>query len=173
MTTAKSVPHEAGPRSTSLGRHREKCTICSHPDREDIERDFLAWRSAQSIADEYDLDDRKPVLRHASALGLFEKRRYNMRSALECLIEQVNDVPVTSAAVVRAVRYYAKLNALGEWTENRQPSIRKLLLERMTREELLAYAQDKTLPAWFEEALNASDPPEPQTAPIRQSASPS
>ena len=168
VTPAKSGAEEIKPRSTSLGRHRERCSVCAHPDREGIERDFLAWNSAQTIAIDYDLADKKPVLRHASAFGLFEKRRLNIRAALECVIEQVNDIQVTSSAVVRAVRMYGKLNALGEWKENRQPAIRKCLLDRMTREELLLYAQDKTLPDWFAEALNALDPltlPPAQTGP--------
>ena len=74
--------------------------ICSHPDREDIERDFVGWRSPAEIAKAYHLGNRSTVYRHAQALGLFPKRQRNVRAALERIIEQAGSVQVTAASVV-------------------------------------------------------------------------
>jgi hypothetical protein len=62
-------------KSVNLGRHRRYCKICSHERRDEIEQDFIAWKSPIAIAEEYGLADRMNVYRHANALGLFEKRR--------------------------------------------------------------------------------------------------
>ena len=40
---------------------------------EEIEGDFISWRSPAAIATEYGLADRASVYRHAHALGLFDK----------------------------------------------------------------------------------------------------
>ena len=68
------------------------------------------------------------MYRHAHAFGLFEKRKRNVRAALERIIEKAGDVEVTAAAVVTAVQAYAKINTQGllAWTEqgNRKLIIR-------------------------------------------------
>jgi hypothetical protein len=94
-----------------LGRHQRCCTVCHHPQREEIDRDFINWKSPAVIAKEYELADRTSVYRHAHALGLFEKRRRNIRAALERIIERAGEVDVTAGAVVQAVVAYAKINA--------------------------------------------------------------
>ncbi|MGD1103526.1 MAG: hypothetical protein ABSA59_15860, partial [Terriglobia bacterium] len=58
-------------KTVSLGRHEFACKICAHPDREEIERDFVGWKSPITIAIDYALADRASVYRHAHALGLF------------------------------------------------------------------------------------------------------
>ena len=42
-------------RSVNLGRHAAECKICAHPLREEIERDFINWRSPAAIAKQYEL----------------------------------------------------------------------------------------------------------------------
>jgi hypothetical protein len=91
-------------KSVNLGRHRRYCKICSHERRDEIEQDFIAWKSPIAIAEEYGLADRMNVYRHANALGLFEKRRRNIRAALERIIERAGDVEVTASAVVAAIQ---------------------------------------------------------------------
>ena len=46
------------------GRHSEECKICAHPQREEIERDFVNWRSPASITKHYGLRNRS-LLRHS------------------------------------------------------------------------------------------------------------
>jgi hypothetical protein len=57
--------------AVSLGRHRRTCFVCRHTQREEIEADFVGWRSPSAIAEEYGLADRASVYRHAHVLGLF------------------------------------------------------------------------------------------------------
>ncbi len=127
-------------------RHEQGgCTVCKHPQRQEIERAFCDWGSATRIAEEYGLS-RDAVYRHATAFGLFEKRGANIRKALEHLIERADGVEVNAAAVVAAVQAYAKISAAGIWTD-RFENVSADMFQRMTNEELEAYARDGELPA--------------------------
>ncbi len=134
----------------SLGRHEYACRICSHPRREEIESDFINWKSPISIAREYVLADRASVYRHAHALGLFAKRQRNIRAALERIIEKADEVEVSAAAVVSAIQAYAKINSEGQWIDRVQGVNLNELFDRMTGQELEVYAREGKLPDWFE-----------------------
>jgi len=84
-----------------------------------------------------------------NALGLFEKRRRNIRAALEHIIEQATKVDVTASAVVTAIQAYAKINSAGEWIDRTETVSMNDLFDRMSTDELEAYAQAGTLPGWF------------------------
>ncbi len=142
--------------AASIGRHQRNCSICNHQQCEEIDNAFVAWRSPASIAEEFGLGDRASVYRHAHALGLFPKRQRNVRAALERIIEKAGDVDVTASAVVAAVQAYAKINAAGEWIERGETVTMSELFDRMTTQELEAYAQSGALPHWFESALGAT-----------------
>ena len=75
----------------SFGRHRRNCTVCAHERCGEIETDFVGWKSPTLIAQEYSLADRTSVYRHAHAYGLFEKRKRNVRAALERIIEKAGE----------------------------------------------------------------------------------
>lgn len=141
-------------RGVSLGRHRRNCSVCSHAQKDEIEADFIAWRSPATIAAEYGLADRASVYRHAHALGLFMKRQRNVRSALERIIEKAGEVDVTASAVVAAIQAYSKINSAGQWIDRSEQVSLNDLFDRMSTEELQAYAQDGTLPGWFETAAS-------------------
>jgi hypothetical protein len=98
-----------------LGRHTRKCIVCRHPERKGIELEFLGWRSAKDIADDYGVPDYSSIYRHARATKLFERRRANVRVALEPIIEGAEHARVTAEAVVHAVRTYAQINDSGKW----------------------------------------------------------
>jgi hypothetical protein len=138
----------------SLGRHRRSCTVCENERRTEIEADFVGWKSPALIAQEYGLADRTSVYRHAHAFGLFEKRKRNVRAALERIIEKASEVEVTSSAVVAAVQAYAKINAQGQWIERSEHIELNTLFERMSTDELEAYAKDGKLPEWFTKTLS-------------------
>jgi hypothetical protein len=144
----------------SLGRHKRTCSICRHSKCKEIESDFITWRSPAAIAKEYRLSDRSSVYRHAHALGLFAKRQWNIRAALERIIEKAGEVDVTASAVVAAVQAYSKINAMGQWIDRSETVDLNELFDRMTREELEAYAHDGTLPGWFKDAQLGKDPDE-------------
>lgn len=59
--------------------------------------------------------------------------------------------------MVAAVQAYAKINASGQWIEKQERVDMNVLFERMTREELDAYARDGKLPDWFVEAVGATN----------------
>ena len=61
-----------------------------------------------------------------------------------------------ASAVVAAVQAYAKINARGEWIERDEHLGLHDLFDRMTPEELDAYAKHKTLPSWFQEEIVAA-----------------
>jgi len=135
--------------TVSLGRHQRNCSVCAHQQREEIEAAFIGWRSPASIAEEYGLADRSSVYRHANALGLFPKRQRNIRAALERIIERADSVDVTASAVVAAIGAYAKINAAGEWIDRTETVSLNDLFDRMSTQELEAYAQTGKLPGWF------------------------
>jgi len=135
--------------TTNLGRHAAECKICAHPAREEIERDFINWRSPAAIAKHYKLANRATVYRHAHALGLFANRQRNVRAALEKIIERAGEVQVNATAVVSAVSAYARISAAGQWVERSERVDLNQLFERMTVAELERYAREGTLPEWF------------------------
>lgn len=143
-------------KSVNLGRHKRYCKICSHEKRDEIEEDFIAWKSPIAIAEEYVLADRMNVYRHANALGLFEKRRRNIRAALEHIIERAGDVEITASAVVAAIQACAKINAQGQWIDRTEHVNLNELFDRMTNDELEAYAKDAKLPDWFTHAVGVT-----------------
>jgi len=140
----------------SPGRHAAECKICSHPQREEIERDFVNWRSPAAITKHYGLRNRSSVYRHAHAAGLFTKRQRNVRAALEKIIERAGEVEVAAPAVVAAVQAYSKINAVGQWIDRSEHVNLNELFERMTTQEMEGYARDGTLPAWFKAAVGAT-----------------
>ena len=135
-------------KSVNLGRHAAECKICSHPQREEIELDFVNWRSPAAIARYYGLRNRASVYRHAHALNLFPKRQRNVRAALEKIIEHAGDVDVNAAAVVSAVGAYARINSAGQWVERTEHIDLNQLFDRMTATELDEYACSGKLPDW-------------------------
>ena len=55
----------------NLGRYAAECKICAHAQRDEIERDFINWRSPAVIAKSYKLTNRASVYRHAHAYELY------------------------------------------------------------------------------------------------------
>ena len=149
-------PRDAGStKQTSEQRHARDCKICNHQDRATIEAEFIAWADVTQLAKDYDLS-RNSVYRHAEMMGLREKRRINVRAALERIIEKADSVQVTAAAVVAAVQALAKINAKGEWVERVEHIDLHAVFDRMSRDELDAYAKDGKLPAWVGEFLSGA-----------------
>ncbi len=82
----KKAKSQLGATAVSLGRHKTNCTVCAHEKCAEIEAEFVNWKSPIQIATDYGLADRTSVYRHAHALGLMEKRKRNIRAALEKII---------------------------------------------------------------------------------------
>lgn len=141
-----------GNENVSIGRHKRNCSICAHERCDEIEGEFVAWRSPSAIAGEFGLSDRSSVYRHARAFGLFAKRQKNVRAALERIIEKAGEVDVTASSVVAAVQAYSKINAAGQWIDRTEQVSLNDLFDKMSTQELEEYAQTGTLPKWFEAA---------------------
>jgi len=141
--------------NVSLGRHEHHCTVCLHPQRLEIEEEWVGWGNASRIAKQYRVS-RDALYRHTHALDLFAKRQRNIRKALERIIEQAETVEVNASAVVAAIQAYAKINNSGQWIERVQGTNMNDLFDRMTTKELDAYAQDGSLPEWFTAAVSAT-----------------
>jgi hypothetical protein len=144
------------PTRPNLGRHESGCRVCAHPKRQEIERDFVSWMSPAKITAAYKLRNRASVYRHAHAVDLFSKRSRNLRGALEHIIEQASDVSVNASAVVHAIVAYAKINSQGQLVERNEQINMNDLFDKMSVEELEAYAQDGTLPSWFPLVVGAT-----------------
>src|SRR5579862_7185932 len=97
--TLQSISNAAHASHPNTGRHSAKCRICRHSQREDIEEDFIAWRSPRRIAQDYGLS-RYCVYRHARATNLYPQRRRNVRAALERIIEQAETVEASASSIV-------------------------------------------------------------------------
>jgi hypothetical protein len=151
----------------SRGRHEYHCSICALSRREELELAFVNWSSPARIAKEFRVS-RDSVYRHAHALALFEKRRRNVRVALERIIENAGEVEVSAAAVVGAVTAYAKINTSGQWIERTEQVSMNQLFDRMTRDEMEAYAKDGQLPTWFERAVGATAEDSPDELDLSQ-----
>jgi len=148
---------DAPKKPVSRARHANQCRICAHIERDQIEQDFVNWVSASRIARQYSVSA-NGLYRHAHALDLMEKRRRNVRAALEKIIEQAGEVEVNAAAVVQAVSAYARINARGELVDRRETVNLNELFQRMTTKELETYANSGTLPPWFEAPVGATTP---------------
>ncbi len=97
--------------AAELARHRAQCRICRHPQREEIEREFLDWTSAREIAEEYKLGSHRTVYRHANALDLFHVRRGYVERVLDNVLERSGEAKITAASVVSAIRLMLELNS--------------------------------------------------------------
>jgi hypothetical protein len=105
------------PEAENLRRHNRKCFICKHPQRAEIEHDFLLWRNPHEIVTTYNLPHYSTIYRHAHALGLSRRRNENVRTVLDSLIEKAESAPVTGNTVIRAIRAYSCIDDRGHWTD--------------------------------------------------------
>jgi hypothetical protein len=110
----KPAPEEF---KAALNRHKRKCSICHHPDREAIEEEFVHWGDVWHIHHDYQLPDYRTVLRHARATGLLERRRQNVHVALDCIVAGVRSAKITADGVIHAIRAYSCLSKDGRWIE--------------------------------------------------------
>src|SRR5690348_16819302 len=110
-------PRSTSAQQSSLERHRRKCSICNHPDREEIEERFTHWRNLGSIVKDFNLDDIRVIYRHAHATGLYDVRRRNYLFTIENILECGEDIELTASAYIKAVRAYACLCDTVRWNE--------------------------------------------------------
>ena len=92
----------------NLGRHQAQCAICNHPDREQIEYEWVNWGRTSYIAECYRVS-RYGLYRHAHALDLFSKRERNIKGALEKIIERMDVTDMSGGTILGAIKLYLSL----------------------------------------------------------------
>ena len=153
-TNPELIPVCEGSTRPNQSRHRAKCKICQHQEREKIEQDFVLWMPAKSITKKYKLRDRASIYRHAHAMNLLEARWRNRQMVLSRVMERADEVEVTGAAVVAAVRLSYDLESRDTWREQQEREKLNALFARMAHEELEKYAQTGALPDRFKELVD-------------------
>jgi hypothetical protein len=123
--------------SPDLAHHRLKCRVCRHPERHQIEQDFLRWRSPEKLAADYGIADHSSIYRHVHATGLYARRRLSVRRALERIMERADEYDVPSFDVVRAVAAYSHQDDLGRWIQSNPQVIIKVEQGSVLAEEFL------------------------------------
>ena len=142
-------------RRLNLGHHSAQCTICAHPNCDEIEQMWIDWVHPEHIACVFHVS-RDAQCRHAHALGLLERRSKNIRRALERIIEQGGAASPSISGVVSAVKAYVKFTSAGQGAEPAQGVDPKEIIECMSQAERDAFARDVSLPEWFSSATNAT-----------------
>lgn len=126
-------------------RHSRVCSVCSHPDRDAIEGDFVRWRKPAEIIDDYGLSNRYALYRHAHACGLFQLREVELARVLEKQLENADDCPIERFDVItRAVRAHAHLDGHGRWFE--PPRIHHVLTGSLPAEPAEDSSPDGEIP---------------------------
>ncbi len=97
-------------------RHQRKCAVCRHPNREEIEEEFIHWHDVWYLAKDYNIQDYRSIYRHARAFGLIERRRENRRYMLDRVLESFPS-KATAYSVVQALRAYSCLTDDNRWVE--------------------------------------------------------
>ena len=96
--------------------HERRYLICRHPERDEIEDEFIQWQHPYDIGKAYEIDQRV-VYRHARAVGLYARRTRNVRTALDSVLQNCYDAKVTGDTIVRAVRAYTRITDDGQWID--------------------------------------------------------
>jgi len=116
--SAPSATPAAPPQDESeASRHARKCSVCSHPERDAIDDDFINWIEPSVIAFEFGVSERA-IRRRARATGLNELRSRKCLSALGLIIERAMSSKITGDTVIRAIRATSSINESGQWVES-------------------------------------------------------
>src|ERR1700752_4479701 len=95
-------------------RHQSKCAICQHPDRLEIEEEFIHWRDTWHLAKKYGIADYRSIDRHARAYGLIELRRENRRVMLDRILEY-GPGKIPAYGIIEAIKAYSCLTPDNRW----------------------------------------------------------
>ena len=115
-THPPTMPRQGESNEAFLKRHERKCYVCHHPDRDAIEAAFVMWRRPKAIVETFLLRG-DSLYRHAVAFDLYTRRRNNLRSVLENVLERGVETDITGETLLGAVRAYACLDESNRWIE--------------------------------------------------------
>jgi hypothetical protein len=126
--TSAAIPAAPQASPASLGsrvppdfnRHARRCSICTHPDRDAIEADFIRWDSTEAIAAKYQIAGRASIYRHAHSTGLFAMRKRELSRVLEGILEYTGHIHASLESmdvIISAARVLSHLDDDGKWFE--------------------------------------------------------
>jgi hypothetical protein len=133
-TDTKEIKKLQTEREVSLGRHRAQCSICRHPQRDEIEEAWLDWTGLATMECKYKVS-RDSIYRHSRAFGLDTKRRRNLIPAYEHIVERGDVVGYNGSNVISALRELAKLISAQEAAEAAQSADPKPAAQGTTGKE--------------------------------------
>lgn len=110
-----------GDARVNLGRHQAQCTICRHPDCEEIEEAWIAWGYTGQIAKDFDVS-RDSIYRHARAVNLYAKRRENSNMICEKVLERVDWIQFSGSNYISMLKLYLKIHPAEKEAEAARPS---------------------------------------------------
>jgi hypothetical protein len=114
----RGLPAISTPRpKRTYDRHKRKCAICHHREREAIDEAFLQWLHPHQIVNDFNLPGRSALYRHADATGLLALRRRRMHRVLDRIIERVDSAPITGNNVLRAIILNTRFTDDGVYVE--------------------------------------------------------
>ena len=94
--------------SASLRRHQSQCSVCCHPECQEIEEAWLDWANTAQLAEKHRLS-RYAVSRHMDALGLDRVRQTNRKRLFEKVLERVEITTFKGSDLVKVLKEYAAL----------------------------------------------------------------
>jgi hypothetical protein len=154
MSDNKQVTVKEGG-SVNLGRHQAQCTVCQHPQRQEIEEEWINWLFPTGIAERHGIS-RDALYRHAHACDLFSKRQKNRKLILEKILERVDWTEIHGSDILSAIKIYEKIISAEQGKGHLQGENFKKSLKQMSQEERDAFARDGSLPEWFSKAIGAT-----------------
>ena len=119
MENQKQYDPQDAQQVANLARHQSQCSICTHPERESIEDEWVNWGNTTMISERYKVS-RDAVYRHARYRDLYRQRQKNWKGTLEKIIERLDMTPLSGSVILSAIREYAKLDAAEQKAQPRQ-----------------------------------------------------
>jgi len=103
-------------RGARLGRHQAQCSVCRHPQCQEIEEEWINWGNTTLIAERSGVS-RYAIYRHMRVLDLFKERQKRIKFVYEKIIERLDTASCNGATVLAALRDYVALCARDEADE--------------------------------------------------------
>lgn len=94
-------------RRRNLKFHIHQCAICQHPEKANIELDYLHCIPFSQILQRYELNQNHQIIRHAKATGLDEKR--DRKSWYWRIMESFDFKKISAAEAIEAAKQLDRL----------------------------------------------------------------
>ena len=104
--TSGSVLQEGQSRQPQ--RHQSQCSVCSHPQSQELEEAWLDWGSTTLLAEKYGLS-RDCIYRHAHRLGLYRERQNRIKRLYEKVLERLDTVKFSVSDLAKVLKEYTAL----------------------------------------------------------------